>query len=210
VSEPVGIMRSATAQTAGAAADAARRRRSQPNGWWGMVLFLCGETTLFGTLLATYFYLDFDARRWPPAGIERPAVLVPLVAAGLLLTTSIPMFLAARAARGGSRRLTIGLIAVALAVQCGYLTWQIFLFRDDLLKFSPKGSAYGSIYFTILAVHHAHVAFGLLLDVAVIWQLLARGLTNYWLTAVRTTALYWHVVNVLAILVVLTQLSPSL
>ena len=38
----------------------------------------------------------------------------------------------------------------------------------------------------------------------------ARGLTNYWLIGVRGVALYWHVVNVLAVLVVLTQLSPSL
>jgi cytochrome c oxidase subunit III len=210
VSEPAGVMRSAPAQTPAAAAAVARRRRSQPNGWWGMALFLCGETTVFGTLLATYFYLDFDAHRWPPAGIGRPALLAPLLATGVLLSASIPVLLASRAARAGDRRFTIGLLGVALAVQCGYLTWQVFLFRDDLLKFSPKGSAYGSIYFTILAVHHAHVLFGILLDIAVLWQLALRGLTNYWLTAVRITALYWYVINVLAIFVVLTQLSPSL
>jgi hypothetical protein len=36
------------------------------------------------------------------------------------------------------------------------------------------------------------------------------GLTNYWLIGVRGIALYWYVVNAIAVLVVLTQLSPSL
>ena len=43
-----------------------------------------------------------------------------------------------------------------------------------------------------------------------LWHLCTRGLTNYWLIGVRGVALYWHVVNVLAVIVVLTQLSPSL
>jgi hypothetical protein len=37
-----------------------------------------------------------------------------------------------------------------------------------------------------------------------------KGLTNYWLTATRALALYWYVINGLAVLVLLTQLSPSL
>ena len=39
---------------------------------------------------------------------------------------------------------------------------------------------------------------------------LARGLTRYRLTALRAAAFYWHFVNVLAIVVVLTELSPRL
>jgi heme/copper-type cytochrome/quinol oxidase subunit 3 len=79
-----------------------------------------------------------------------------------------------------------------------------------LNDFSPRGSAYGSIYFTLLAAHHAHVLFGILLDLTVMWFVAFRGLTNYWLIGVRGLALYWHVVNVIAVLVVFTQLSPSL
>ncbi len=99
---------------------------------------------------------------------------------------------------------------MALLIQCCYLARQVLLFRHDLIQFSPRQSAYGSIYFTILGAHHAHVALGILLDLAVLWQLISRGLTNYWLIGVRSLALYWHVVNALAVLVVLTQLSPSL
>ena len=51
---------------------------------------------------------------------------------------------------------------------------------------------------------------GILLDAAVAAYIATRGLTNYWLIATRGVALYWHVVNAIAVLVVLTQLSPSL
>ena len=104
----------------------------------------------------------------------------------------------------------MGLIAFALVVQCCYLALQILLFRHDYNDFKPQGSAYGSIYFTLLAAHHAHVLIGILLDAGMLAFVGVRGLTNYWLIGVRGLALYWHVVNAVAILVVLTQLSPSL
>jgi heme/copper-type cytochrome/quinol oxidase subunit 3 len=202
--------RSLTAQAATAAAAVARRRRSQPNGIWGMALFLCAEITLFGTLLSSYFYLDFEARRWPPAGIKPPATLWPSVATGWLVLATVPIWLASRAARAGNRAMTLWSIAVALSMQAGYLAVQVLLFRHDLLEFSPKKTAYGSIYFTILAAHHGHVVLGMALDLALIWFVLLRGLTDYYRVGVRALAIYWYVVAFLAVPVLLTQLSPSL
>jgi heme/copper-type cytochrome/quinol oxidase subunit 3 len=204
------VTRSAAAWSASATGRVARQRAAQPNGWWGMALFLCAEVTLFGTLIATYFYLDFDAHRWPPAGIEPPSVTLPLIATAVLAATSVPMWLAARSARSGARSPVIWLLAVAVIVQCAYLAAQVLLFRHDLNHFTPRGSAYGSIYFTLLAVHHAHVLLGILLNLTVLAFVSIRGLTNYWLIGVRGMALYWYVVNAIAVLVVFTQLSPSL
>jgi cytochrome aa3-600 menaquinol oxidase subunit 3 len=204
------VTRSTEAQRTASAARVDRRRRSAPNGVWGMALFLCSEITIFGTMLATYFYLASDAKRWPPAGIKPPSVTLPLIATGVLVLTSIPMFLASRAARRGARPAVLGLVSLAFVVQLCYLAAQVLLFRHDLNQFRPQDTAYGSIYFTILGTHHAHVILGLLLDVVVLAYVTLRGLNNYWLVGVRNLAIYWHVVNFLAILVVLTQLSPSL
>ncbi len=120
------------------------------------------------------------------------------------------MWFAARAARAGNRRTVLWAIALAFVVQAAYLGVQVALMAHDLNKFLPSGSAYGSIYYTLLGAHHAHVLLGLLLDLAVMWFVARKGLTNYWLTATRNIALYWYVINALAVLVLLTQLSPSL
>ncbi len=189
--------------------EVARRRRAFPNGWWGMALLICTEATLFGTMIATYFYLRFQVVQWPPQGIEAPKIALPLSLTGALVLTSIPMFMAVRAARAGRPRGAIAWITPALAVQCGYLAVQIVLYLDDLSKFRPQDTAYGSIYFTLLMTHHIHVFIGILLNLWIIYRLF-KGMTAYRLTGMRAIALYWYFVNVAAIAVVLTQLSPSL
>jgi cytochrome c oxidase subunit III len=182
---------------------------AHPNGWWGMALFLASEMVLFGALLGTYWYLRFKAVHWPPLGAPEPKVVLPLVLTAVLVATSVPMQAALRAAREGRLRATRLALAVALVAQATYFGLQIHLFLDDLAKFSPGEHAYGSIYFTLLGAHHAHVAVGLLLDV---WFLLrlSTGLTRYRLGGLWATTFFWHFVNGLAVLVVLTQLSPAL
>ena len=202
------VTRSMEATTARAASWAARHRRTLPNGWWGMALLIATEASLFGTLLATYFYLRFRAAQWPPAGIAAPSVTWPLVLTGVLVVTGIPLWLAVRAVRAGRRGPAWLLLLGATAVQIAYLAIQIHLFTDDLSKFTPAGSAYGSIYFTLLGAHHFHVLVGILLE---LWLLLrlASGLTNYRVVFVQAVALYWYFVSFMAILVVAAQISPS-
>jgi cytochrome c oxidase subunit III len=182
---------------------------AHPNGWWGMALFLASETVLFGALLATYWYLRFKAVHWPPPGTPEPKVVLPLVLTAVLIGTSVPMQAALRAAQEGRLGATRLLLAVALGVQATYFGLQIHLFLDDLAKVDPGEHAYGSIYFTLLGAHHTHVAAGLLLDVWLLLRL-STGLTRYRLTGLWATTLFWHVVNGLAVLVVLTQVSPAL
>jgi heme/copper-type cytochrome/quinol oxidase subunit 3 len=200
--------RSTEATTTAEVVAVARARRATPSGVWGMLLFAATEGTLFGTLLATYFYLRFRSPQWPPPGIEAPSVALPLALTAALVATTVPILLSVPAARRGRRGLTAALVALAMVVQGGYLAWQIVLYTDDLAKFTPDDSAYGSIYFTLLGAHHAHVAFGLLLDLWVLVRL-ASGLTNYRLLTVQAVALYWAFVNAVAILVVAAQVSPS-
>ena len=122
---------------------------------------------------------------------------------------SMQMAMASRAARAGELARARAALVTALVVQAGFFAMQVNLFEDDLSKFQPQGSSYGSIYFTMLGAHLAHVAVGLLL---VVWLLgkLARGLTNYRVVATQSIAFYWHFVNLLALLVVGAQLSARI
>jgi heme/copper-type cytochrome/quinol oxidase subunit 3 len=183
--------------------------RAQPSGWWGVALLVTTEAALFGTLLASYFYLRFKTQVWPPAGIDPPDVVLPLCLTAALVATAMPLFLSARAAVAGDAARARSLIVLALLVQAGYIAVQVILFERDLGEFSPRETAYGSIYFTMLGVHHAHVAFGMLLELAMLAKLLG-GLTGYRVIGVRIVALYWYLVVAVGVLVVLTQVSPSL
>jgi cytochrome c oxidase subunit III len=206
---PVGaVPRTMEAPDAEALARAIRRRPGFPVGWWGMAILIASEATLFGCLFGTYFYLRFRTAVWPPAGAPEPKVVVPLIMAGVLATTSLPMALASQAARHARLRAARLLILLALIVQAGYFAMEMHLFVGDTHDLDPTRSAYGSIYFTMLGADHAHVFVGMLLD---LWLLakLARGLTAYRINATQAIALYWHAVNLITLFVVGALLSAT-
>ncbi|HEY2742830.1 MAG TPA: cytochrome c oxidase subunit 3 [Gaiellaceae bacterium] len=189
---------------------AAGLRRGGPGvAFWGMAMLVAAEATLFGTFVGTYYYLRFGSAHWPPPGTPEPRVVVPLIMVGILVSSSIPMHLAARAVRRGRLWATRLLLVWALAVQCAYLAWAIHDYVQQLHRSTPQDNAYSSIYYVLLGADHAHVAIGVLL---VVWLLgkLARGLTRYRIDATQVVAFYWHAVNVLTLIVLGVLLSARL
>jgi heme/copper-type cytochrome/quinol oxidase subunit 3 len=187
----------------------ARARRGPSAASWGMAMFVATEATLFAIMIAAYFYLRFKNLQWPPPGIPEPKLVLPLVLLAVLVATSVPVQLAARAGREGRLGAVRAFLALAFVAQAAYLGISIHAYASDLEKFGPGAHAYGSIYYTLLGADHAHVGLGLLFS---LWLLakLARGMTLYRLNALQAIAFYWHAVNVLTVVVTLTLLSPAL
>jgi cytochrome c oxidase subunit III len=183
-------------------------RAGRPASWWGMMILVASEATLFGSFIGTYYYLRLKTTVWPPDGVPEPRLVVPLVLVACLLATSVPMQLASRAARAGRLAATRLLLVVALTVQSGYLAYEVHDFADQLRAVDITRNAYSSIYYTLLGADHAHVFVGLLLD---LWLLgkLVRGFTTYRVNAAQAIAWYWHAVNLLTLVVIGTLLSAK-
>jgi heme/copper-type cytochrome/quinol oxidase subunit 3 len=177
------------------------RRRGPGVAFWGMAMLIASEATLFGTFIGTYYYLRFTDVHWPPPGTPEPRVVVPIVMAVVLATTSLPMQLAARAVRRGRLWTTRALLVLALIVQSGYLGYEIHDYLDQLHGSAPQDNAYSSIYYTLLGADHAHVFFGILLSLWLLWKL-GGGLTMYRQNATQVVAFYWHAVNILTLIVI--------
>ena len=185
------------------------RPATRPAAWWGMVILIASEATLFGAFIGTYFYLRFKTPTWPPGGLPEPRLVVPAVLALTLAATSLPLALAAVAAQRRLLGATRLLLVTALIVQAGYFAFEVHDFADQLRVFDISRNAYSSIYYTLLGADHAHVALGLLFD---LWLLakLARGFTTYRVNATQAIAWYWHAVNLLTLVVTATLLSAKL
>jgi cytochrome c oxidase subunit III len=188
---------------------AALDSRSQPRAFWGITLLVATEATLLAAVVGTYWYLRFKSARWPPPTIPEPKVLWPLVLTGVLVASALPVLLAARAATAGRARAAFLALLCATLVQAAYLALQIELFREDLADFEPQEHAYASVYYVLVGADHAHVAIGLLIDVFLLAKLVG-GLTPYRAAGVRAAAFYWSFVAVFSVIIVLTQVSPSL
>jgi cytochrome c oxidase subunit III len=198
-----------TTKAKGAAVTVAVSQRiGPPAALWGMGVLIAAEGTLFGCMIATYYYLRFHVAHWPMPGDPEPDIAVPLILAGCLLATSVPMHLAWRMARAGRLAATRLLIVAALTVQCGYLAYEFHDFANQLHRDPISHDAYTSIYYTLLGADHAHVALGVLFDLWLLWKL-ARGLTTYRVNAAQAIAWYWHFVNVATIVVVGCLLSAT-
>jgi cytochrome c oxidase subunit III len=191
-----------TAAVVGAVA----RRTGPPAAWWGMLMLIASEATLFASLVGTYYFLHFTTPTWPPDGLPAPRLGIPLLLVGCLVLTSIPMQLAARAAATGRLAATRLFVFAALVVQAGYFAYEVDDFADQLARFPITRDAYSSIYYTLLGADHAHVAAGILFN---LWLLakLTGGLTRFRVNATQAIAWYWHAVNILTLVVIGTLLS---
>jgi cytochrome c oxidase subunit III len=185
-------------------------QRGRPLGWWGMLLVLATEGALFGTMIASYFYLRFRTPDWPPRGTPEPRVLEPTLLTLLLVTTSVPM---AMAVWGARRQLAVraraGLVTTAVLASA-YLAGVAWLLLDEWAKSPATKESYDSLFFTLQGAHAAHVLVGVLVNLYLLVSIARRPLTQYRVNGIWAIGLYWHFVNALAVLVLLTTISPSL
>jgi len=206
----IGDVPRTTAATGTDAVVAAIARRSgPPASWWGMVMLIASEGVLLAAFVGTFFYLRFNNHPWPMRGDPEPRVIVPLVLTAILSTTSFLMQGAWRATRHGLLGRTRFLVALAVAIQTAYLVYEVHDYSNQLKKLPIGTDAYSSIHFVLLGADHAHVFVGILFNVWLLWKL-ARGFTTYRANAVQAVTWYWHFVNVLTWVVVLTLTSAAL
>lgn len=178
-------------------------------GWWGMVLFIMTEGTMFAYFLTSYFFLGVENPRWPPAGVPEPALRLPLVMTALLVASSIALYVAQRAFDNSKRRhYRIGVL-VTLLLGIGFLLLQWREYHEKLLTASPSDNSYESLFFTITSFHGAHVLVGLLI---LAWTLLRETtgrIDPERPVAIHVSSLYWHFVDVVWLaIIVCIYLSP--
>lgn len=186
--------------------------RAASNGWWGMVLLIATEATLFGVLLASYFYIRFNTvGGWPPDGIDDPKLLRAAVMTVILAASSLFVHAAESGVRRGSGAALVAGLATAFVLGVAFFALQ--LWETDVVAgdFTPRTNAYGSLFFTITAAHAAHLAAGLLLLAWIqvrAWWGVYRPRRHL---GVQIAAIYWHFVVVLQLVIFAAlYLSPRL
>jgi cytochrome c oxidase subunit III len=201
-------MSEAFAATATTAPDA----RTRESGWWGMLLFIATEATIFGVLFATYFYLRFrNMPVWPPDGIKQPTLGLPVLMSVLLLSSSIPMHMAEIGVKKGRQAWLQAGLAASFLLGAGFLVIMLGLeYPEKLKEFTGRTNVYGSLFFLITGLHGSHVFVGLVMNA---WAQVkaARGRFDqaHHLTMLNVAA-YWHFVDAIWIFVFLTiYFSPS-
>ena len=169
-------------------------------GSYGMMLTILTECFLFISLFASYFMLGSNKERWR---IEEPPKLhyaLPMLV--VLLVSSVVLHWGERQVKKasyGSARLALGL---TILVGLGFLALSALDYREHWQTLTPYSDSYGSIFYTIVSFHAAHVIVGLLIlaYVLVLPRYAPAAESPY--RPYHVAAMYWHFVDVVWIFVV--------
>ena len=174
-------------------------QRTHPPGFWGMVIVIATEATVFGGLLSAYFFVRATSDTWPQGGIRPPDLTPITVFTIVLLASSVPLFWGERAVRKGRvRQLRVALL-ISFLLGLAFVANQAVEFGG--LEFSASDNAYASLFIVITGLHGLHLLAGLLMSVVVQvkaalgWFDADRHLT------VTVFGLYWHFVDAVWIVV---------
>ncbi len=132
---------------------------------WAMLSFLAVLATAFGALFYTYFYLQLFSDSWPPDGITRPAIVLPVIALVLALGAA---FMAWLARRRSDTSTDSPMLFLAGALVLGGGSGVCHVLGWTHLNFTAVEHAYGSVFWVISGVLLLTLLLALIFTVAVI------------------------------------------
>jgi cytochrome c oxidase subunit III len=175
--------------------------------WWGMIMLILIEFTVFASLIVSYFYYRAGSIVWPLGGIERPSLLLPTIGEGLVVLSGATIYWGYRGIKHGNRRrLMIGL-ALSWLLAAVFLLLKVIEYSG--LDYRWDTNAYGSLVWTINGFHAGHTVSVMIFTTVVFilaWQGYFRA-DRY--LGVQINTLYWLYVVIVSLPVYATiYLSP--
>jgi heme/copper-type cytochrome/quinol oxidase subunit 3 len=159
--------------------------------WWGTLGMMAIEGTVFVLVVMCYFYLRSHSQTWPMTALP-PDLLWGTVALALMLLSAIPNQLAKKA---GER---YDLHGVRLWLGVG-MAFGIALLIVRCLEFAAlnvrwDSNAYGSVVWTLLGLHTAHLATDWIDTVVLEALFFTDRLSGKRFVDVSENSMYWYFV----------------
>jgi cytochrome c oxidase subunit 3 len=177
------------------------QRRGVHLGVW---VFLASEVTFFSGLFISYaVYRYFNAQAFADAAKETE-LLYGTINTGLLLTSSVTMTVALRAATARLRMTTLVTLTLTVLLGLAFLLVKGIEYHDDLTKnlfpgaafpmSSPPTQLFWMLYWIMTGIHAVHLSAGILVVAAVI-VLFWRNVIPVQGSTLEGVATYWHFVD---------------
>ena len=180
-----------------------RQRYAASFGIW---TFLATELLFFGGLFLSYaVYRSLHPEAFRVASHET-AIAYGTTNTLILLTSSLIMTIAERAAVEGLRRLTITCLLVTAALGTAFLVVKGFEYAEDISKGLLPGpdfplhpastQLFWGLYWIMTGVHAIHLTVGIGV-VLLLTALISRATIPLQTSASEVISLYWHLVDVI-------------
>lgn len=170
-----------------------------------MWLFIISDAVTFGALLFAYGYVKNASLDWPEPFKFSPSIINVMLMTFILVTSSLTMLVATRAAKESQKARAIHWIFITVAGGILFALLHVRewlgLIREGVRLFqNPWGSPiFGAMFFAITGLHLTHVIGGVI-ALTVIALGYKRGRYNS--DDVEIWSLYWHFVDLVWMFVV--------
>ena len=170
----------------------------------GMWMFLASEVLFFGALFVTYaIYRSFNAEAFRIAAHETEVIYgAPNTA--ILLTSSLTMTVALRAATAHLRKLAIICLVVTALLGIAFIIVKGFEYHSDLDKslfpgpgfplHPPQTQLFWMLYWVMTGIHAVHLSAGVVV-VLTVALLFYREVLPVQGSTVEGLSIYWHFVD---------------
>jgi cytochrome c oxidase subunit III len=171
-----------------------------PSRKLAMWLFIIADAATFGAILFAYGFLRIASPDWTTPFTFLPTIVNGILMTFVLLTSSLTMIVAVRAAQAGRKSSSVRWLGVTMLLGIVFAAlhlreWFKMFYEGWRLFQNPTGGSalFGATFFSITGLHLLHVVSGVV-AIAVI----AIGFSRSRFDAghVETTGLYWHFVDV--------------
>ncbi len=170
-------------------------------GVFGMKLTIATEGSLFVVLFFSYFFLNNGSWYWPNQ--EPPKLALAFCMLAILLVSSLVIAWGEKQLKRGFELRARAAIGATIFLGLIFMAVQTLEYHQHLKTLTPRTNVYGSIFYTIVTFHAAHVIAGLvILSFVVFLPQLGAG-TRSPHQPLHAAALYWHFVDAVWIAVVL-------
>ena len=160
--------------------------------WWAVWGLIVIESTMFAILVASYLYLRLDADTWPPVGTPRPGLTAATLNVGVLVLSLAPMAWVQRAAYRHAR--VSVLAGLALSALLGLVAIAVRVLEFRALGCRWDSHAYGSLTWSILAMHFGHLVASVLETFLLAVLFMNRPIEAKHFGDAEVNALYWYFV----------------
>jgi cytochrome c oxidase subunit 3 len=170
-----------------------------------MLLFIASEIMLFGSCYTYYFFARVvnhsSGGQGPPPGFHRPAYVAG-VNTLILVTSSFTMHWADSSIKKGNRAgLQAGLL-LTLLLGLAFLLTQVVEYHR--IGFNTSDTSFAATFFGLTGLHGAHVFVGL----SILTVMTVRAFRGHFSPehhhGVEIGGIYWHLVDVMWIVVYVT------
>lgn len=163
-----------------------------------MWLFIIADAATFGALLFAYGYVRVGSPDWTKPFAFSPTILNGIVMTFVLLSSSLTMLGAVRAASAG-RRSAIRWLSATMLLGTAFAAlhlreWFTMIREGWSPSHNPLGGSplFGAAFFGITGLHLLHVVCGVI-AIGVVTLLYRRGRLDA--SYIETAGLYWHFVD---------------